>query len=86
MDGRGRWLDNVFVARLWRSLKYESKTADDVGGGAAAGARTPSGVPAVEGLPDRGSGGSDLEATRSPRQPAQARLGAPPLVEIFDSR
>jgi putative transposase len=22
-DGRGRWLDNVFVERLWRSLKYE---------------------------------------------------------------
>jgi putative transposase len=23
MDGGGRWLDNVFVQRLWRSLKYE---------------------------------------------------------------
>ncbi|MBV8456243.1 MAG: IS3 family transposase, partial [Acetobacteraceae bacterium] len=23
MDGRGRWLDNVFVERRWRSLKYE---------------------------------------------------------------
>lgn len=23
MDGRGRALDNVFVERLWRSLKYE---------------------------------------------------------------
>ena len=23
MDGRGRWMDNVFIARLWRSLKYE---------------------------------------------------------------
>lgn len=23
MDGRGRWLDNVFVERPWRSLKYE---------------------------------------------------------------
>jgi putative transposase len=23
MDGRRRWLDNVFVERLWRSLKYE---------------------------------------------------------------
>ena len=23
MDGRGRWLDNVFVERLWRRLKYE---------------------------------------------------------------
>ena len=24
MDGRGRWMDNVFIERLWRSLKYES--------------------------------------------------------------
>src|SRR5680860_17272 len=23
MDGRGRWLDNVFIERLWRSVKYE---------------------------------------------------------------
>jgi putative transposase len=23
MDGRRRWIDNVFVERLWRSLKYE---------------------------------------------------------------
>lgn len=23
MDGKGRWRDNVFVERLWRSLKYE---------------------------------------------------------------
>ena len=22
-DGKGRWLDNVFVERLWRSVKYE---------------------------------------------------------------
>ena len=22
MDGRGRWMDNVFIERLWRSLKY----------------------------------------------------------------
>jgi len=23
MDGKGRWLDNVFIERLWRSVKYE---------------------------------------------------------------
>jgi putative transposase len=23
MDGRGRWRDNVFVERIWRSIKYE---------------------------------------------------------------
>lgn len=32
MDGRGRWLDNVFIERLWRSVKYEEvylKAYDD---------------------------------------------------------
>ena len=24
MDGRGRCLDNVFVERLWRTVKYEN--------------------------------------------------------------
>jgi putative transposase len=23
MDGRGRWMDNVMIERLWRSMKYE---------------------------------------------------------------
>ena len=23
MDGKGRWMDNVFIERLWKSLKYE---------------------------------------------------------------
>ena len=23
MDGKGRWMDNVFIERLWRSVKYE---------------------------------------------------------------
>ena len=23
MDGRGRCFDNIFIERLWRSLKYE---------------------------------------------------------------
>ena len=23
MDGKGRWMDNVFIERLWRSLKHE---------------------------------------------------------------
>ena len=29
MDGRGRWLDNVFIERLWRSLKYECVYLND---------------------------------------------------------
>jgi putative transposase len=35
MDGRGRWRDNVFTERLWRSLKYEEvylKAYEDVRG------------------------------------------------------
>ena len=24
MDGKGRWVDNVFVERLWKSVKYEA--------------------------------------------------------------
>jgi len=23
MDGKGRWIDNVFTERFWRTLKYE---------------------------------------------------------------
>ena len=23
MDGKGRCIDNIFIERLWRSLKYE---------------------------------------------------------------
>ena len=29
MDGKGRWLDNVFIERLWRSLKYECVYLND---------------------------------------------------------
>ncbi|HMQ35783.1 MAG TPA: IS3 family transposase [Chloroflexaceae bacterium] len=31
MDGRGRWLDNVFIERLWRSLKCEDIYLRDYG-------------------------------------------------------
>ena len=33
MDGRGRWMDNVFIERLWRSLKYELIYPGDFGDG-----------------------------------------------------
>ena len=23
MDGKGRWMDNVFIERIWKSIKYE---------------------------------------------------------------
>jgi putative transposase len=32
MDGRGRALDNVFVERLWRSVKYEEVYLKDYAG------------------------------------------------------
>lgn len=34
MDGRGRWIDNVLIERLWRSVKYEEvylKAYDSIG-------------------------------------------------------
>jgi putative transposase len=34
MDGRGRALDNVFVERLWRTVKYEDVYLKDYGTGA----------------------------------------------------
>lgn len=39
MDGKGSWRDNVFVERLWRSVKYEEvylKAYDSVGAARAA--------------------------------------------------
>jgi len=33
MDGRGRALDNVFVERLWRSVKYEEVYLKDYASG-----------------------------------------------------
>ena len=36
MDGKGRWMDNVFVERLWRSLKYECIYLDAIDNGAQA--------------------------------------------------
>jgi putative transposase len=37
MDGRGRWLDNRFIERLWWSVKYEDIYRQDYGDGLAAG-------------------------------------------------
>ena len=38
MDGKGRWMDNVFIERLWRSVKYEEvylKAYEDLHGARA---------------------------------------------------
>jgi putative transposase len=36
MDGRGRWMDNVFIERVWRSLKYEEVHLKAYAGGSEA--------------------------------------------------
>ena len=36
MDGKGRWMDNVFIERLWRSLKYECVYLSEFATGAQA--------------------------------------------------
>ena len=37
MDGRGRFLDNIFIERLWRSVKYEAVYPHELRNGAEAG-------------------------------------------------
>jgi len=37
MDGRGRWIDNRFIERLWRSVKYEDVYLNDYGDGLSCG-------------------------------------------------
>jgi putative transposase len=29
MDGRGRCMDNIFIERMWRSMKYEAVCLQD---------------------------------------------------------
>lgn len=36
MDGRGPWLENVFIVRLWRAMKYEGVYAHEMSTGFAA--------------------------------------------------
>ena len=36
MDGRGRYLDNIFIERLWRSLKHAAVYLQDIVDGFAA--------------------------------------------------
>ena len=33
MDGRGRCMDNMFIERLWRSMKYEVVYLHEIAGG-----------------------------------------------------
>src|SRR5215471_7798576 len=48
------------------AARFGSGSLNDAGGGSVVGARAPSGIPAVEGVSDRGRDRLDLEATRAP--------------------
>ena len=72
MDGKGRWLDNVFVERLWRSLKYEEVYLQAYEGVAEAGARSAATSPiltAEDGTP---------ASTAKPGTKYSSRLAASP--------
>ena len=47
MDGRGRWMDNVFIERLWRSLKHEDVYLKGTPTAARPRAESPSGSPST---------------------------------------
>src|SRR5215471_3382248 len=47
MDGLGRWMDNVFIERLWRSLKHEDVYLKGYGTVAKRGPASPRGPPST---------------------------------------
>lgn len=47
MDGRGRWMDNVFIERLWRSLKHEDVYSRTTPTGARPRPASPRGLPST---------------------------------------
>ena len=48
MDGKGRCLDNVFVERLWRTVKYEDVYLRRLRGGAAVAAGAGAVLPVLQ--------------------------------------
>ena len=48
MDGKGRWIDNVFVERLWRSVKYEDVYLNAYGHDARSEGRTHQVLPVLQ--------------------------------------
>ena len=78
---RGRWLDNPFIERLWRSVKYEDIYVQDYGGGLDAGRglgrwfdqrQSGTAAPGV-GLCDASGGSSRIPAPMERSQPAGRR-------------
>jgi hypothetical protein len=69
MDGKGAWRDNVFVERLWRSIKYEEVVCCE---------RDRSGSDECDALLKMGVGPSK-SACRSRLQTATSCIGQEPL-------
>ena len=69
MDGRGRCLDNVFVERLWRTVKYEDIYLRRLRGGAAVAAGAGAVLPVLQ----RGAAAPVAGATGHPAEVYRAR-------------
>ncbi len=69
MDGKGRCLDNIFVERLWRSLKYECTTCTH-------------GKPVLR---PRLASGAGLSSFYNHHRPHTAHGGLPPAVVYFNA-
>ena len=74
MDGRGRCMDNIFIERLWRSLKYEAVYLHDLATASRPGSSSTS-----------GSASTTPKATLGTRweNPAEAYRSNPP-VDMMD--
>ena len=76
MDGRGRFRDNIFIERLWRSLKYKAVYLHELRDGPDAGRC----------LPQRHGGSVNActltSAGARPREPAGPRRSAGSLVPV----
>jgi putative transposase len=82
MDGRGAWRDNVFVERLWRTVKYEEvylRAYDSVSDAQASLGRY---LDLYNARPARhhGSGSSRLDAQFGKRGAKCAALGPTPPI------
>ncbi len=94
MDGRGRCMDNIFVERLWRSLKYEEVYLKDYASVAEARARHRALLPVLQPralapeprLPD--AGGDLLGASMKPEGPTPRHSSVffPSLSRTFYGR
>ena len=76
MDGRGRCMDNIFIERLWRSLKYEAVYLHEIADGLHRPAPDPRMGPLLQPR-------EAVLAALAGRTPAEAYRGEPP-VDMMD--